>query len=105
MAFPKHALYSQESQATSNFFRALGFPGRLEILMQLELEGPLSVQQLAKSHPICKETLSQHLKILREAGLVIANEKFPFTYYRVHKANLKKARKLFDRFFSHFSGI
>ena len=88
----------------SGFFKALGFPGRIEIVIKLQIEGPLTVRQLAKGHPICMETISQHLKILRKAQLVIADERYPYTIYRVHKANMKKAKKALDRFFSHFVG-
>ena len=102
MAFPKHHLYKMESQLLGGFARALGYPGRIEILLTLESEGPLSVHILAKGHPICMETLSQHLKILREAHLVIAEEKYPYTYYCVHKANLAIAKELFANFFDHF---
>jgi ArsR family transcriptional regulator len=102
MAFSKQSLYSQESQMISGFAKALGFPGRLEILIKLQAEGPLTVQQLAKGHPICMETLSQHLKILREAQLVIAEERYPYTFYRVHEKNMKKAQEVLAMFFMHF---
>ncbi|HZV43928.1 MAG TPA: helix-turn-helix transcriptional regulator [Saprospiraceae bacterium] len=104
MAFSKQSLYSRELQIISGFMKALSFPGRLEILLKLESEGPLTVNQLAKGHPICRETISQHLKILRKAHLVIADERYPYTLYRVHVANMRKARKALDWFFKHFSG-
>ena len=103
MAFSKHSLYKKELQLLGGFARALGYSGRIEILLTLESEGPLTVQELAKGHPISRVTLSQHLKILRKAHLVIAEEKFPYTYYRVHKRNLAKAREAFAQFFKHFS--
>jgi DNA-binding transcriptional ArsR family regulator len=104
MAFPKRSLYSQESQLLSGFAKALSFPGRPEILLKLHTEGPLTVQQLAKGHPICMETISGHLKILREAHLVIAEERYPYTFYRVHEKNMKKAQEVLAKFFSHFFG-
>lgn len=103
MAFSKHSLYKIDSQFLGGFARAIGYSGRIEILLTLEEEGPMRVKELAKSHPICKETLSQHLRILREAHLVIAEESFPYTYYRVHEANLAKAREAFAEFFKHFN--
>jgi DNA-binding transcriptional ArsR family regulator len=104
MAFSKHSLYSHESQLISGFAKALGFPGRLEILLKLQSEGPLTVQRLGKGHPICLETLSGHLKILRKAHLVIAEERYPYTFYRVHEKNMKKAQEVLANFFSHFVG-
>ena len=81
----------------------MGYAGRIEILLRLESEGPITVDELAKGHPICLETLSQHLKILRMAHLVIAEEKYPYTFYRVHNANLKKAKEAFALFFNQFA--
>ena len=103
MAFSKHSLYRNESQLIGGFARAMGYAGRIEILLRLESEGPITVDELAKGHPICLETLSQHLKILRMAHLVIAEEKYPYTYYRVHNANLKTAREAFALFFNQFA--
>ena len=105
MAFSKHSLYKIDSQFLGGFARAIGYSGRIEILLMLEEEGPMRVKDLAKSHPICKETLSQHLKILREAQLVIAEESYPYTYYSVHEANLVKAREAFAEFFKHFEKV
>jgi DNA-binding transcriptional ArsR family regulator len=102
MAFSKFNLYNQEWQLISGFAKALGFPGRLEILVKLQMEGPITVQQIAKGHPICMETISGHLKILREAHLVIAEERYPYTFYRVHTKNMKKAQEALARFFSQF---
>ncbi len=103
MAFSKYFLYNQEVQLISGFARALGFPGRLEILLKLQSEGPLCVQEIAKGHPISMESLSNHLKILREAQLVIAVERFPYTFYSVHEENMKKAKEALAGFFSHFA--
>jgi|WetSurMetagenome_2_1015567.scaffolds.fasta_scaffold392243_1 DNA-binding transcriptional ArsR family regulator len=102
MAFSKQTHYKEESQITSGFAKALGFAGRIEILIKLEEEGPLRVQAIAKGHPICMETLSGHLKILREAHLVIAEERYPYTFYRVHEKNMIKAKEMLLRFFSYF---
>ncbi len=99
MAFSKQSLYSQEFQLISSFSRALAFPGRLEILLKLQTEGPLCVQVLAKGHPISKESLSGHLKILRQAQLIIAEERFPYTFYRIHDKNLEKAIEVLNNFF------
>jgi DNA-binding transcriptional ArsR family regulator len=102
MAFSKFTLYSQEFQLIGGFFKALSFPGRLEILIKLQMEGPLTVQQIAKGHPICMETISGHLKILRAAHLVIAEERYPYTFYRIHGKNMKKAIEALAGFFNYF---
>jgi DNA-binding transcriptional ArsR family regulator len=102
MAFSKHFLYNQEFQLLSSYARSLGFPGRPEILLKLHLEGPLCVQALAEGHPISRESLSGHLKILREAHLVVAEERFPFTFYHLHEQNMEKAEDVLNSFFKKF---
>jgi len=102
MAFSKQSLYNIDLQILAGFAKAIGYSGRIEMLLFLEAEGPCTVKELAKGHPICAETLSQHLKILREAQLVIAEEKYPYTIYRIHKGNMARMRKAFAWFFSQF---
>lgn len=99
MAFSKQNLYRPETQIASATFKALGFPGRLEILFKLYAEGTLCVQDLALGHPISRETLSGHLKILREAGLIIAEERFPYTFYTIDENNIDKAEEVLINFF------
>jgi len=100
MAFSKQNLYPENTQLTSSLFKALSFPGRLEILEKLLSEGPLCVQDIAKGHPISRETLSGHLKILRKVQLIIAEERFPYTFYSVHKENLLKAIEIMIDYFN-----
>ena len=50
-------------------FAALGEPNRQRIVARLA-EAPASVQQLADGLPISRPAVSQHLKALKDAGLV-----------------------------------
>ena len=51
-------------------FRALSDPTRREILRLLQ-QGDLSAGDLAERFPLAKSTFSGHLKVLKEAGLVV----------------------------------
>lgn len=99
MAFSKHYLYPYEIQLISLFMFAYSYPGRLEILLKLKSEGPLCVAEIAKGHPISRETLSGHLSILREAQLITAEERFPYTFYYIHEQNLIKSEEVLNAFF------
>jgi ArsR family transcriptional regulator, arsenate/arsenite/antimonite-responsive transcriptional repressor len=99
MAFSKQHLYRPETQIPSGFFKALGFPGRLEILFKLYAEGPLCVLDLIPGHPISRETLSGHLKILRAAQMIDATERFPYTFYQINEKNMAKAEEALTQFF------
>lgn len=102
MAFSKAHLYPPELQTTSNKMKALGYPARLQILFFLLVHGPCCVQDIARHHPISTEAISGHLAILRKYHLVYFDERYPYTFYQLDKANLRKTialiRACLDRF-------
>jgi len=102
MAISKQSLYSPDDQIMSNICRALSHSARIQILKQLQTYGTLCVQIIAKDHPISSEALSNHLKILREAHLVEWEERFPYTFYTIHKKNMQKVILHFQIFFALF---
>jgi len=104
MAFSKQNLYRPETQIASSFFKALSYSGRLEILFKLYAEGPLCVQDLAQGHPISREAISCHLKILRIAGLIIAEERFPYTFYSIDEKNIDISEEKLVSFFKGLKG-
>jgi ArsR family transcriptional regulator, arsenate/arsenite/antimonite-responsive transcriptional repressor len=71
-------------------FKTLGDENRYHILMLLN-ESNLCVGALARILNISKPAVSQHLKLLREAGLVKGEKIGYFTHYRVEKGALIKA--------------
>ena len=75
----------------------LGDPTRQAIL-DLLLEGPQPVGQLAALLPVSRPAVSQHLKVLKEAGLVIDEQIGTRRLYRVDPEALKLVREHLDRF-------
>ena len=55
----------------SDVFRALADPSRREILRLLR-EGPLTSGEIAEQFPTAWATISRHLAILRDAGLIVS---------------------------------
>ena len=53
-----------------DIFRALGDPTRRALFQRLAVEGELSVRALTEGGTVSQPAVSQHLKALREAGLV-----------------------------------
>jgi DNA-binding transcriptional ArsR family regulator len=64
-------------------FDALGDPNRRAIVELLSAEGQ-SVQQLADALPISRPAVSRHLRLLKEAGLVVEEPKGTRRIYRLH---------------------
>ena len=78
-------------------FQALGDPTRRAILGQLA-EGPATVSQLAEPFDISLPTVSRHLKVLEEAGLVVKERSAQFRPCRLEAAPLEAA----DGWLAHY---
>jgi DNA-binding transcriptional ArsR family regulator len=81
----------------SAILTALGDPTRQAILEQL-LEGPQPVGELAALLPVSRPAVSQHLKVLKEVGLVVDRQEGTRRVYRVDPAGLAPLRAYLDRF-------
>ncbi len=76
---------------------ALGDPTRLAILERLA-ESPLAVVDLTKELPVSRPAVSQHLRVLKEAGLVIDQAVGNRRVYRIDPDALAALRDQLDRF-------
>ncbi len=68
-------------------FQALSSGVRREILAYLS-EGGMTAGELARYFDITKPSLSKHLSILENAGLVVSEKKGQFVHYALAKNNL-----------------
>ena len=68
-------------------FPALADPVRRGLLRQL-VDGPARVVDLAHAHPISRPAISRHLRVLGEAGLVVADDRGRERHYRLDPAGL-----------------
>src|SRR3954449_2066421 len=78
---------------------ALGDPTRQAIL-DLLLEGPQPVGELAALLPVSRPAVSQHLKVLKEVGVVVARKEGTRRVYRVDPAGLAPLRAYLERFWT-----
>ena len=98
MAFSKSRLYPKGHQVVSGYARAFAHSARVMIIKHLSEIGSCCVEELMKNHPISQPTMSGHLKILREAGLIIYKETYPKTIYAIDQKNLRLAKKYLRKF-------
>jgi DNA-binding transcriptional ArsR family regulator len=77
----------------------LAEPTRL-MLFELLVEHPSSVGELARGVPVSRPAVSQHLKILKDAGLIIDAQAGKQRIYRVDPAGLTALRAELDLFWS-----
>ena len=80
-------------------FEALGDPTRRQILDRLR-GGPCSVTALAAELPVSRPAVSQHLKILKEAGLVIDEAAGARRLYRAAPGGIMAVRAWLDDFWN-----
>jgi DNA-binding transcriptional ArsR family regulator len=76
---------------------ALGDRTRRAILETLAA-GPLAVGVLADQLPVSRPAVSQHLRILKDAELVVESVAGTRRLYRIDKSGLRAVREYFDRF-------
>ena len=76
---------------------ALGDPTRRAIFERLAA-GPMAVGDLASGLPVTRPAVSQHLKVLKEAGLVVDEAAGTRRIYRLDPAGVELLRSYFDRF-------
>src|SRR5919202_635036 len=81
----------------SQAIAALGDPTRRAVFEGL-VNGPRAVGDLAGDLPVSRPAVSQHLKVLKEAGLVSDRQVGPRRLYQVDPQALADLRAYFDQF-------
>ena len=82
--------------AAAELFRALGDENRLRILELLK-DRELCAGELLKSLSIVQSTLSHHMKILVESGLVICRKQGKWSYYSISPERGAQLNRLLER--------
>lgn len=82
------ALDPGDTDRLAAMFKALGDPVRLRLMSMIAAVPELCVCELTPAFDLSSATVSHHLKTLREAGLVDAERRGTFVFYRVRPAAL-----------------
>jgi len=96
---PKFAptLNEDEAVTQARLLKALADPTRLRILSLLSRhEGEVCVFEIVESFTLEQPTISHHLRILRDAGLVDCRKKGLWAYYYVRREALSRAREVIN---------
>ena len=84
---------------STDAIQALGDPTRRAILERL-LAGPLPVKDIAASLPVSRPAVSQHLRVLKDAGLVSEQARGTLRIYRLKPSGLVGIRTYVDNFWT-----
>lgn len=90
--------YSANQEQIARFAKALGHPARIAIMQFLAKQDTCFFGDIHEELPIAKATVSQHLKELKNAGLIQGEIEAPKVRYCINKENWKIAQKLFTEF-------
>jgi ArsR family transcriptional regulator len=73
--------FSTEKQRLAKMLKALGNPVRFQIVEFLANTRTCITNDIVRNTPLAQSTVSQHLKVLREAGLIQGEIEGPSTCY------------------------
>jgi DNA-binding transcriptional ArsR family regulator len=85
--------------AYANALAALADPTRRQVFERLQ-PGPKSVSAIARGMPVSRPAVSQHLKVLKEAGLVTDRPEGTKRVYSIDPHGLGELRAWMDRFWT-----
>jgi predicted transcriptional regulator len=91
--------FTKDQEEIARIAKALGHPVRISILQMLANQQCCYHGDMSEIIPVAKSTLSQHLKELREAGLIQGEITPPTVKYCINQENWQLAKVLFGSFF------
>lgn len=89
---------TETQKKMARYAKAMGHPIRMYVLDLLSQKSCCYSGDLTDELPIVKSTLSQHLKELKDAGLIQGEIEAPKIKYCINKENWKEAQNLFKAF-------
>jgi ArsR family transcriptional regulator, arsenate/arsenite/antimonite-responsive transcriptional repressor len=98
MAVNKKDEFTQREQDLAAFAKAMAHPARIAILKVLATRNECICGEIVDVLPLAQSTVSQHLKELKNAGLIDGTVDGPRSCYCINW-------KAFEKFFAEFSGL
>lgn len=95
----KKSIITESEKRLARYSKALSHPIRVHILEILSKQSCCYSGDLTEVLPIAKSTLSQHLKELKNAGLIQGEIELPKIKYCLNKQNWEEAKKMMISFF------
>ena len=101
MGSPKKKYFTDDQEKLARYAKALSNPVRLFILDFLanNLDKCCYSGDMAEELPISRSTLSEHLRVLKNAGLIQGEINPPFIKYCINRENWDEAKRMFTQFY------
>ena len=101
MAIAKNQEFDAADVELAQWAKALGHPARIAILKVLAEKNMCICGEIVEVLPLAQATVSQHLKALKEAGLVSGTVEGPRSCYCLNKEVLSRISDAFGAYFKH----
>ena len=86
----------EQAAVVAPMFKALGDPARLRLMSMIASVPEICVCDLTPAFDLSGPTISHHLKVLREAGLVDSDRRGTWVWYRARPEALRQLTALLD---------
>lgn len=103
MAYAKTELFSKEFQKNALIYKALAHPARLAILKYLAEAQTCITGDIADELPLSRTTVNQHLKELKQAGLITGTTEGVKTCYCINLGKVREMKEFSERFISEIN--
>lgn len=91
-------IITDDQRKAARYAKAMGHPIRMYVLELLSKQSCCYSGDLTEELPIVKSTLSQHLKELKNSGLIQGEIEAPRVKYCLNRENWNEAQLLFSKF-------
>lgn len=98
MVASKTDLFDKEFQQKANLFKALSHPARLQILLYLAKSKKCITGDISDHFPIARGTVNQHMKELKEAGLIVGHREASKVVYCLNVIRIKELEDILKDF-------
>lgn len=92
--------FTKEQKQVARLAKAMGHPVRIAIIQMLLNENCCYHGDMSEVIPVAKSTLSQHLKELKDAGIIQGTITLPTIKYCINKETWAIVQKLFGNLFA-----
>ena len=99
MAYRRSDSFPDSQKSLAEWARALGHPGRIALLETLAERDTCTCGELVEELPLAQATVSQHLKALKESGLIVGTIDGPRSCYCVDRDAMRRMADSFLKWF------
>ena len=104
MGFSKTEKFTDEQNRIATLTKALGHPARIAILMYLVKKNSCVCGDIVEEIPLAQSTISQHLKALKDAGIIHGDVEGAKTCYCINPKVWTEMKVMLSQFFGEFKG-